>query len=334
MQHMLIKQQELQQPLLLENDITIAEQNDLFSPAFKADPYPTCARLRENAPVYRATLPNGEGMWVVTHYEDVMAVYKDERFIKDFRNALTPEQLANLPLPFQSREFQLLMRHMLSSDPPDHTRLRALVSKGFTPRRIEELRPRIQQIADELLQAVQERGSMDLIGEYAFPLPITVIGELLGIPESDHDRFRDWSNAIINQFGAGTLSPEAAAAAREFGLYLDNLIERRRAAPGDDLISALVVAEDGGDTLNKDELLSMLFLLIVAGHETTVNLIGNGVLALLQHPHQLELLKRNPSLLKNAIEELLRFDGSVETSTLRWRPGLLLRGVFELPVAF
>ncbi|MBA3945215.1 MAG: cytochrome P450 [Herpetosiphonaceae bacterium] len=303
------------------------EQVDLFSPAFKANPYPTYSWLRENGPVYRATLPDGQTMWVVTRYADVVAVFKDERFVKDFRNAMTSAQIEELSLPIHSREFRLLTGHMLSSDPADHTRLRALVSKGFTPRRIEQLRPRIQQVADDLLAALQERGEMDLIADFAFPLPMIVISELLGIPEADHDQFRDWSSTIINHLGSGPLDPETMAAAQAFGTYLQQLARARRAAPTDDLISALVATEGQGDQLNEDELLAMLFLLIVAGHETTVNLIGNGVLALLQHPDQLAKLRQEPALIAGAIEEFLRYDGSVETSTFRYaREDIEFRG--------
>jgi cytochrome P450 len=290
---------------------------DLFDPAFTADPYPTYARLRSSAPVYRAALPDGRGVWLITRYEDVLAVLKDQRFVKDWHGALTPEQLAQVPpIP---EVMKPLSRNMLDTDPPDHERLRALVSKAFTPRLIERLRPRVQAISDGLLDAVQGRGEMDLIDDYAFPLPITVIAELLGVPAEDRNNFREWSDAAVSgnasqEYMEEILIPHMQA----FTDYLRSLFEEKRANPGDDLVSALVRAEEAGDRLSEDELLGMVFLLLVAGHETTVNLIGNGALALLQHPDQLRKLKEDPSLIKPAVEELLRYDGPVETSTERF----------------
>jgi cytochrome P450 len=212
-----------------------------------------------------------------------------------------------------------LSQNMLDTDPPDHERLRALVSKAFTPRLIERLRPRVQAISDGLLDAVQDRGEMDLIDDYAFPLPITVIAELLGVPAEDRNNFREWSDAAVSgnasqEYMEQILIPHMQA----FTDYLRALFEEKRSNPKDDLVSALVRAEEAGDRLSEDELLGMVFLLLVAGHETTVNLIGNGVLALLQHPDQLRKLKEDPSLIKPAVEELLRYDGPVETSTERF----------------
>ena len=290
---------------------------DLFSPAFKANPYPTYARLREEAPIHRVALPDGRGMWLVTRYDDVVAVFKDERFVKDWRKALTPEQLAQVPpIP---EVMKPLSRNMLDTDPPDHERLRGLVSKAFTPRLIERMRPRVQAIADALLDAVEERGEMDLIDDYAFPLPITVIAELLGVPAEDRDKFREWSDAAVSgnatqEYLEEILLPRMQA----FVAYLRAMFQEKRDNPGDDLISALLRAEEAGDKLDEDELLGMVFLLLIAGHETTVNLIGNGVLALLLHPDQLQKLRSDPSLLKPAVEELLRYDGPVETSTERF----------------
>jgi cytochrome P450 len=290
---------------------------DLFDPVFKADPYPTYARLRSSAPVHRATMPDGRGVWLITRYEDVLAVLKDERFVKNWRSALTPEQLAEIPpIPAVMKP---LSQNMLDTDPPDHERLRALVSKAFTPRLIERMRPRVQAIADGLLDAVQDRGDMDLIDDYAFPLPITVIAELLGVPAEDRNNFREWSDAAVSgnasqEYLEEILIPHMQA----FTDYLRALFEEKHANPKDDLVSALVQAEEAGDRLSEDELLGMVFLLLVAGHETTVNLIGNGVLALLQHPDQLRKLEDDPSLFKPAVEELLRYDGPVETSTERF----------------
>ena len=297
--------------------MTQPQQVDLFDPFFKANPYPTYARLRSTAPVHRTTLPDGRGVWLVTRCEDVLAVLKDERFVKDWRKVMTREQLAQIPpIP---EVMEPLSRNMLDADPPDHERLRALVSKAFTPRLIERMRPRVQAIADALLDAVQERGEMDLIDDYASPLPITVIAELLGVPAEDRNRFREWSDAAVS----GDASPEYMEKIliphmRAFTDYLRAMFEEKRKNPGEDLASALVRAEEAGDTLSEGELLGMVFLLLVAGHETTVNLIGNGVLGLLQHPDQLRKLRDDPSLIKLAVEELLRYDGPVETSTERF----------------
>jgi cytochrome P450 len=290
---------------------------DLFDPAFKADPYPTYSELRSSAPVHRITLPDGRGVWLVTRHEDVLAVFKDERFVKNWRKVLTPEQLAQIPpIP---EVMEPLSANMLDTDPPDHRRLRALVSKAFTPRLIEHMRPRVQEIADTLLDAVQDRGEMDLIDDYAFLLPITVIAELLGVPAEDRNSFREWSDAAVSgdtsrEHLEKVLIPNMQA----FIDYLRQMFEEKRRNPAEDLVSALVRAEEAGDQLSEDELLGMVFLLLVAGHETTVNLIGNGVLALLQHPDQLEKLRADPSLIRDAVEELLRFDGPVETSTERF----------------
>jgi cytochrome P450 len=290
---------------------------DLFDAAFKGDPYPTYAELRSIAPVHRTTLPDGRGVWLVTRYEDVLAVFKDERFVKDWRKVMTPEQLAQIPpIPDVMKP---LSQNMLDTDPPDHERLRALVSKAFTPRLIERMRPRVQAIADVLLDAVEDRGEMDLIDDYAFPLPITVIAELLGVPAEDRDSFREWSDAAVSGNATEKYLEEVLIPhMRAFTDYLRSLFEEKYKEPKDDLISALVLAEQAGDTLSEDELLGMVFLLLVAGHETTVNLISNGTLALLRHPEQLQTLRDNPSLIKPAVEELLRYDGPVETSTERF----------------
>jgi cytochrome P450 len=289
---------------------------DLFDAGFKANPYPAYAQLRSTEPVHRVTAPDGRGMWLVTRYEDVLAVFKDERFVKDFRNALTEEQLAGLPpIPEALRP---LTRNMLDTDPPDHARLRALVQKAFTPRLIERMRPRIQSIADELLDAVEGRGEMDLIDDYAFPLPIIVIAELLGVPAADRNKFREWSDIAVSGDMTQEYVERMLPAMEAFVGYLRVMFEEKRENPGENLFSKLVGAEEAGDTLTEDELLAMAFLLLVAGHETTVNLIGNGILALLTHPDQLERLRSDPSLIKNAIEELLRYDGPIETSTERF----------------
>ncbi|MET3848793.1 cytochrome P450 [Paenibacillus sp. OAE614] len=250
--------------------------------------------------------------WIAFRYEDVSAILKDPRFLSDRRKFASQQQSS----PEKSSVNELLewfksMPNMLMVDPPDHTRLRRLVSKAFTPRMIEDLRPRIQQIADELLDKVVSRGKMELISEFAYPLPIIVISEMLGIPGHHQARFREWTHKLAE----GALNPDQAnlvqEALQEFIDYIQSLISEKRVRPGNDVISGLLQAYDEGDKLNENELLSTIWLLITAGHETTVNLIGNGTLALLQHPEQIQLLREDPALLPAAVEELLRYAGPV-----------------------
>jgi cytochrome P450 PksS len=290
-------------------------QAPLFTPGFWADPFPFFARLRAEKPVYRTMLSAKNPMWLVTRYEDVQRLLKDERFSKHKLSAMTPEQLRRQP--WVPPMFRPLERNMLDLDPPDHTRLRSLVHRAFTPRLVDRMRNRVQDVADGLLARAEPRGELDLIGDYALPLTMTIITEILGVPIADQDRFRRWSKAIVsvNQLNQ-TLS--VLPAVWGFTRYLRRFFRRRRAQPGDDLTSALIQAEEEGERLSEDELMAMVFLLLVAGHETTVNLIGNGMLALLQHPDQLSMLQADPSLMKNAIEELLRFSAPVFLTTERY----------------
>jgi cytochrome P450 len=229
---------------------------------------------------------------------------------------------------------QIFREHLLGVDPPQHTRLRKLVSQSFTPKFVEGLRPRIQQIAVELLDdleahlAANGTRAFDLLERYAFPLPITVISEMLGVPAEDRDNFRVWSNAVLELNPQGGPVPEAMEALGEFAFYLMRLAAEKRRHPTDDLISGLLQAEEEGDVLSEQELIAMIFLLIVAGHETTVNLIGNGMLAFFQHPDQFDLFKRDPEqMAKPAIEEVLRYYGPVEMSLTRFaREDLTLGG--------
>jgi cytochrome P450 len=296
-----------------------ARKYDLYSDRFRAETYATFARMREEDGVFCQPGIDGETMlWFVTRHDDAVAVLlDDERFVRDPALALTPDELT----AFRSgmpEGLAFIDNHMLNKDGEDHRRLRRLVTKAFTPRMVEQLRPRIQEIADELIDAVESHGAMDLVDEFAFPLPITVIAELLGIPVADRDRFRRWTNAIMTP----ALTPEDmsqfGAAVDEFVAYLRELFERRRSLPGDDLVSALLQVEEGGDTLSEEELFSMVVLLIIAGHETTVSLIGNAVLGLLQHPEQRDALEIDPTRMSHAIEELLRYDGPIERTLSRW----------------
>jgi cytochrome P450 len=292
---------------------------DLASPAFKANPYPFYARLRAEAPVWRTTLRDRRTAWLVARYDDVARVLKDDTFAKDKLNAMDPEQRAKTP--WIPGFLKPLERNMLDLDDPDHARLRGLVSKAFTPRLIERLRGRIEALCEELLDAMERegkrKGETNLVAAYALPLPATVIAELLGVPVEDHARFHRWSNRLVS-VSSGRDMLRAIPAAHSFVRYLRRLVERRRADPQDDLITALIRAEEAGDKLSEDELLAMAFLLLVAGHETTVNLIASGTLALLEHPEQTERLRRDPSLMKPAVEELLRYTSPVEMATERY----------------
>lgn len=289
-------------------------QYDIWGRETRANPQALYERMRQETPIYGGIGPQtGRTFWFFTRYTDCVAVLKDQRFGKEIAKHLTPEQIAANTFGDDS-DFEAINRHLLNLDPPDHTRLRALVHKGFTPHIIENLRPRIQQIADDLLDTVQDEQEFDLLARFAFPLPITVIAELLGVPAADQDKFRAWTKALI----FGLSEDEARVSVLEFTMYMHEMIDDRYANPRDDLISALVAAEESGDKLDRMELLSMIFLLLVAGHETTVNLIGNGTLALLQNPDQLRLLRENPALVKSAVEEMLRYNGPVEAPTMRW----------------
>ncbi len=292
-----------------------AQQVNILSPEFKSNPFPIFARLRAEQPVYCTTLPDKSSVWLLSRYEDVLLLLKDERFAKNRHNALTPEQLRKQP--WVPPMFHPLERNMLDLDPPDHTRLRQLVHKAFTPHLIEQMRARVERLANELLDAVAGKGEMDLIRDYALPLPMTIITEILGVPPRDRDKFHKWSKVIVSvsQFNANW---RVILAIWKFNRYLRRFFKVRRADPLDDLVSALIRAEEAGDKLSEDELLAMVFLLLVAGHETTVNLIGSGTLELLQHPDQMDNLRRDPSLIKPAVEELLRFTAPVFMTTERY----------------
>jgi cytochrome P450 len=294
---------------------SVARKYDLYSDAFRADTYATFARMREDDPVFCQPGIDGETpIWWVTRYDDAEAVLlDDERFVRDPRLALPPEQRLELP-----EYFSFIDSNMLNRDGDDHRRLRRLVSKAFTPRMVEQLRPRIQEIADGLIDGVSAAGEMELVSAFAFPLPITVIAELLGVPVADRERFREWSGAMVSPALAAAEMEQADALLGAFVQYLLALFAERRESPGGDLVSALVGVEDGGDTLSEEELCSMVALLIVAGHETTVSLIGNATLALLTHPEQHAAIEADPSLLPHAVEELIRYDGPVERTLNRW----------------
>lgn len=286
------------------------DQVNLASPEFKTNPFPFYARLRDEAPVYRTNLPDKRTVWLITRYEDVVNVLKDGRFSKNKERAREPMWMPSM--------FKPLTRNMLDLDAPDHTRLRGMAYTAFAPRLIESLRDRIQRLSDELLDRVEHKARMDVVREYAAEIPTTIIAEVLGVPVEDRLKFRKWSNAAAassaSRFGMVKAIPHLVLFIR----YIRSLLKLRKARPEDDLISDLVGAEQSQDRLSEDELLAMVVLLLVAGHETTVNSIGNGALALLENPDQLVKLQDDPSLIKCAVEEVLRHSGPLETATERF----------------
>ncbi len=287
---------------------------DLASPSFKASPHAFYAWLRSEAPVYRTNVqfPARQPAWLISRYDDVVAVLKDPRFVKEPARAGAKVGQTWIPGPLRP-----MARNMLDLDPPDHTRLRALVQKAFTPRLVERLRSRIESICDELLAAAAPDRHFELVAGYALPLPMAIITELLGIPYRDRKRFHAWSSRIVSVSQARD-ALLALPAAWFLLRYLRRLVAWRRTRPEDDILTALLEVEQQGDRLSADELLAMVVLLLIAGHETTVNLIASGTLALLQHPDQLERLRVDPSLINVAVEELLRFTTPVDVATERY----------------
>jgi cytochrome P450 len=300
---------------------------NITSREFKAQADEFYARLRREAPVYRTVLPgHRQQAWIVSRYEDVAMVLKDERFSKDFRTMF--EAKPNIKPPWLPKTVLPLTRHMLHSDPPDHTRLRALVQKAFTPTLVERLRPRIEALTEELLHAASKSKLIDLIRQFALPIPATIIAEMLGVPVADRHKFHNWSRRMLNTSAMRFRMLRILPSAWRFAGYIRRLIRIKRAAPHDDLLSGLVLAEENGQSLSDDELLAMVFLLLIAGHETTVNLIGNGMLALVEHPDQMQRLRSEPGLMKSAVEELLRYTSPVETGTERYtREDVTIAGV-------
>jgi cytochrome P450 len=283
-------------------------QFDPLSPEFRLNPYPTYDMLRQHAPVF---FWDRWQFYFLSRYDDCATLLRDNRL---GRGSINEEHA-----PESQKDLLRLQKDwMLLKDPPDHTRLRNLVFKAFTPRMVEQLRNTIQAITDRLLDEVQEKGELDLMAALAYPLPVTVIAEMLGIPRDDQDQFHDWSNALARSLDLTddtAVYDEASQAAADFTDYLADLAEQRRRQPQNDLLSALVAVEDEGEHLTANELYATSSLLFVAGHETTINLIGNGMLALLRHPDQLALLRENSGLMKTAVEELLRYDSPVQMTS-------------------
>ncbi|MFI6691873.1 cytochrome P450 [Streptomyces sp. NPDC050433] len=293
---------------------------ELFTWEFATDPYPAYAWLREHAPVRRTTLPSGVDAWLVTRYVDAKRALADPRLSKNpVHHAEQAHAKGKTGIP--GERGAELMTHLLNIDPPDHTRLRRLVSQAFTPRRVAEFAPRVKELTDGLIDAFAAKWEADLIHDFAFPLPIYAICDLLGVPREDQDDFRDWAGMMIRH-GGGPRGGVARSVKKMRG-YLAELIHRKRDDPGDDLISGLIRASDHGEHLTENEAAAMAFILLFAGFETTVNLVGNGVYALLRHPDQRERLQRSlrageTDLLATGVEELLRYDGPVELATWRY----------------
>jgi cytochrome P450 len=307
---------------------------DVASPAFKADPWPVCAHLRAEEPVVHLVRPGGRtpqarrGAYLVTRYEDAAGVLRDERFVKDIRTARGPSETR---IPWLLRPLRPLAHTMLDADGDEHRRLRSLVRDTFSPRYVAELEPRVQELADALLDRMAAAGRADLVADYALRLPLTVIAEIMGVPERDRMRFRRWvSTLIVSRDARRNHVRQLLQLPHVLALtgFLRRLVADRRARPRDDLVSRLAAAEESGDRLTDDELLSMVALLLIAGYETTVNLIATGTLLLLGQPDQVERLRADPGLVGPAIEELLRLATPVDVATQRYaREDVELGGV-------
>jgi cytochrome P450 len=287
------------------------------SPAFKPNPFPLYAKMQAEAPALRAPLnmPLAKEAVLLTRYADVATLLRDPRFSKERANAGLsvggpPAIIRWIVAP--------LMNNMLDKDDPDHARLRRLVQTAFTPKRVDEMKSRITAMSEALLNKLDGRSDIDLIADFAMPLPVGVIAEMLGVPKADHAKFVRWSNILID----GAISPVTMLMGMPsliaFMRYVRAMVKMRRVEPQDDLTTDLVKAQDAGEQFSEDELVSMIILLLTAGHETTTHLIGNGMLALLQNPDQLARLRAEPQHIDTAIEELLRFAGPVEMSTFRY----------------
>jgi cytochrome P450 len=290
---------------------------NLFDPQWSSDPFPLYAELRTRAPLHR----NEFGFWVAARHADCLAILRDRGASVEREDILDDEDSARFDgregLSDEAAQRELDNRSFLVRDPPDHTRLRGLVAKAFTPKVVEGLRSRTQEIVDELIDVALDEGTVDLVDQFAYPLPVRVICDLLGVPFADQDRFKVWSHALARGLDPNFLLPRevvrASAEAREqFAAYFFELLAERRRSPGDDLLSQLVAVEDGGTVLSEAELLSTCILLLVAGHETTVNLIAGGARALLEHPSQLERFRDDPSVARSGVEEMLRFVSPVQ----------------------
>lgn len=296
---------------------------DLADPTFKVDPFPFFARARAEARVARVRIGRKEA-WLVSRYEDVEQLLRDERFAKDRSSIGDRSRRFDYWVPSALRP---LLRNMLDLDEPDHRRLRSLVQKAFTPRRVDELHDRVRDIAGELLGPMMARGGGDLVADYALPLPSTVIAELLGVSAADRPRFQRWSMSIVSAEMSSLGMLRALPSVVAFVRFLRELIADRRRHDRDDLTTALVQAEEAGDRLTSDELVAMLFLLLVAGHETSAGLIANSAIALFDDPDAMNQIRSGGTDMSTAVEELLRFAGPLLTATERWaKTDIVLHG--------
>lgn len=316
-------------------DASSAEPLERVPADFMQDPYEILAQFREKGPVHEVIFAHGAKVFLVTGYDEIRALVSDPRVSKDgrrmnemfVRHSGSGEYGSSDEAADQANERAAvdadesagfddeLAAHMLNSDPPRHTRLRALVSKAFTPQRIERLRPHVEELADRLLDKMADQPVTDLVDSYAIRIPITIICELFGIPEQDREPFRLWALKLV---GAGQDPEEVAEASRKVTEYANSLINAKRANPGDDMVSELVQVTDGGDRLTQGELVAMIFVLVVAGHITTIYSIASSIHSLLTHPEELAKLKADPSLMPAAVDELLRYDGAAGVGTFRF----------------
>jgi cytochrome P450 len=291
--------------------------SNLLQPEIRADPYPLYHKIQSEDPVHWDA---PMGFWVITRYDDVMSTLHDRRFSKAAGLTTAMNRLPETELEKAKSLYRAFSKQMLFADPPYHTHLRGLVNKAFTPRVVEQMQPHIQQIAYGLLDAVQDRHRMDVIRDFAYPLPMTVIIEMLGLPTTDSAQLKQWSDEFAASFGIVRRSPavmqQATIGLGEFTDYLWSRYDDLEANPKDDLLSALVAAVEQGNRLDNEEWVANVLIVLVGGHETTTNLIGNGLLALLHHPEQMEELRADPALIHPAIEEMLRYDTPVQ---IVWR---------------
>jgi cytochrome P450 PksS len=308
---------------------TNAASVDVTAPAFKAEPFGVYARWRQTTPVVQVALPDGTRPWLITRYDDVRAALFDTRRLRNDRDGTLPParagRMLRMPVPLRA-----LQRNLLSLDGEDHARIRVLARAAFTPRTVERMREQIQQLTDRLVDDAIARGRVDLVADIAVPLPLTVIARILGVPETDAGRFRRWTQALVGVATARsplTAVPSIMRCIR----YLRRAIADREARPRDDLISAFLAARDGDDRLTRDEILSLIFILLTAGHETTVNLIASGTLALLDHPDQAARLRDEPDLIRVGIEELLRYVAPVDMASPRFTADDVVIGGTRIP---
>ena len=300
---------------MVEHDVDAALK--AWGADYRDNPFALFADVRRRGAVHPVTLVDGHDAWLVVRYDEALAVLNDQRLSKDMHAALA----ANAGVVAEGLPGPAFARHMLTVDPPDHTRLRRLASSAFSPRRIEALRPRIQAVVDELLDGIAAEGAdsrVDLVSRFAFPLPFTVICELLGVPETDRAALGRGLTGLLVPTSTAEQYAEAKLASDAVVTLLEQLVEVKTGSPGDDLVSALIAARDGNERLDTRELLSTIFQLIVAGHDTTASFIGNSLVALFRNPGQLALLREDPGRLETALEEFLRFDAPVPHSTFRY----------------